>query len=463
MFVSYDEWLKMRQEILSKIKPTDEEHERDWKVAEELMNEIRKRIPDDIEIMLAGSFAKGTYIKGDVDFDIFLLYPEKYSLEELQDITIGNGKEILDDWSIAYAHHPYIKGKFKGYDVDIVPSYKIEDEHIHNRKIKSAVDRTQLHTKYILSHITDEQKDDVRILKKFLKRIGVYGAEIKIGGFSGYLCELLILKYGNFYNLIKEAKQNWRIPVAIDMAGKRSPRLLKVLFKEHPMILTDPVDKKRNVAAPVSADSLSRFIAAIHIFFMDPSTEMFFDEWKPLSLDEIKEKIQERGSYFLMLEMDEEEKSPDILWGELRRTLKNIGISLEQEGFEIIMKTVEVENGKWHMLFELEHGRLSNVRRHPGPYVRLAEHIDRFVNEDKKAVDVFVRDERLWAIRKRKFVHAREVIEDIKRNPIKHGVSKGLVKAVQNCRIFEGEDAVMDRSKWVFTKHLNQKFLLGLY
>jgi tRNA nucleotidyltransferase (CCA-adding enzyme) len=44
---------------------------------------------------------------------------------------------------------------------------------------------------------------EVRLLKKFMKGTGVYGAEIKIGGFSGYLCELLILKYRSFAQTIE--------------------------------------------------------------------------------------------------------------------------------------------------------------------------------------------------------------------------------------------------------------------
>ena len=32
-----------------------------------------------------------------------------------------------------------------------------------------------------------------------MQGIGVYGAEIKVGGFSGYLCELLVMKYGGFH------------------------------------------------------------------------------------------------------------------------------------------------------------------------------------------------------------------------------------------------------------------------
>ena len=36
-----------------------------------------------------------------------------------------------------------------------------------------------------------------------VKGIGIYGAELSIAGFSGYVTEVLVLKYGDFKNVIK--------------------------------------------------------------------------------------------------------------------------------------------------------------------------------------------------------------------------------------------------------------------
>ena len=52
-------------------------------------------------------------------------------------------------------------------------------------------------------------RDEVRVLKKFMKGIDTYGAEIKVGGFSGMLCETLILNYGSFEDTIKSAS-DWK-------------------------------------------------------------------------------------------------------------------------------------------------------------------------------------------------------------------------------------------------------------
>lgn len=456
---SIDMWNKIRVQVLKEIKPKLEVHTELRKIADELVEKLNKISPAEIDVMLTGSFAKDTYVRDDVDFDIFVLFPEKYSVYDLQNMTFEWAKKFLEDWEIAYAQHPYIRGTYKGHHVDIVPSYKIkEGEPI---KIRSAVDRTQLHTKYVLSAITDAQKDDVRILKKFLKRLGIYGAEIKTGGFSGYLCELLILRYGSFYDLIMAAR-NWQFPIAIDMAGGRSERLLRALFKEDIFIVTDPVDRKRNVASPVSQDSLSKFVAAAHVFFLNPNAAMFFTEIEIMSINEIRRKVAERGTFFVLFEFPKPEKAEDVLWGEIRKTLNNVEHAFDKEEFKCTHQTAEVHNGKCYMLFELTHESLPEVTLQMGPYVRMGQHLEKFIREEMSNVDLFVKESRMWAVRKRKFSRVMQLVNDIQKNPLSYGVSKGIVKEISTASVYVGDDSIFDESRKVYTMHLNRKFFLGL-
>ena len=86
-----------------------------------------------------------------------------------------------------------------------------------------------------LSNI-DDLDNEIRLTKQFLKAVGAYGANSAIGGFSGYLVEILCIKYKGFLNLIKEISQ-WKPPVIID----------KMRTPDSPIMLCDPVDKNRNV------------------------------------------------------------------------------------------------------------------------------------------------------------------------------------------------------------------------
>lgn len=462
MTITEDKWLKLRKEILKEIKPSKEVDTKVRKVANELVNLINEASPKEVKVLLTGSFAKSTYIKNDVDFDIFVLYPENYTIDDLQFKTFEWAKMFLEEWEIAYAQHPYIKGKYKGHQVDIVPSYFLDENSNGNIKIKSAVDRTQLHTKYVLSKITDEQRDDVRILKRFLKRIGVYGAEIKTGGFSGYLCELLILKYGSFYNLVTNAAREWKIPVCFDVENKKSERLLKTLFKKSPLVVVDPVDNKRNVGSPVNDEALSRFIAASHIFFVNPNSEMFFSSIDLMSEDEIKKEMKERGTNFVVFEFPKPDKSDDILWGELRKTLSAIYDSINLADFNVVHQTAEIYGDMCYFIYELEHSLMPKVKVQKGPYVRMGNHLENFISKNMNNLDFFVRDERLCSIRYREFYKIEDLIEDIKKNPVKHGVSKGLLNLITNSTMYFDEDSVKYKTRFVYTMHLKRKFFLGV-
>ena len=93
----------------------------------------------------------------------------------------------------------------KDIQLRLYPCYKIEDA---SQKL-SAVDRTPLHTKYVKENLKENQKSDVRLFKQFLRGISCYGAEAEIEGFSGYLCEILVIKYKNFKGLIENASK-WK-------------------------------------------------------------------------------------------------------------------------------------------------------------------------------------------------------------------------------------------------------------
>ena len=170
-------------------------------------------------------------------------------------------REILPDGKELYAQHPYLRGEIEGIGIDVVPCYNIKD----SSKSISAVDRTPFHTKWVNANIANRE-DEVRLAKQFLKGAGAYGANAAVGGFSGYLVEILIIKYGNFERLIHEISQ-WRPPVVIQNV-EGAPKAA--------IMIKDPVDQKRNVAAGVTLKGLGAAILAAKGFLNNPTIEFFF-------------------------------------------------------------------------------------------------------------------------------------------------------------------------------------------
>jgi len=198
---------KIEKQVLKKITPSPKEIKNIERIVTQLKKDVKqemKKYDLQLSIELVGSIAKETYIKDNADIDLFVLFPPSVSRRQLQQTGLSIGRSILENQEECFAEHPYIRGTYNGVKTEIVPCYKIESA---SQKL-SAVDRTPLHTKYVKQHLLESQKKDVLLFKQFLRGIGCYGAEAEVEGFSGYLCEILIIKYYTFRSLIADA-QNW--------------------------------------------------------------------------------------------------------------------------------------------------------------------------------------------------------------------------------------------------------------
>lgn len=215
-----------------------------------------------------------------------------------------------------YAEHPYVRVRLGEVEADIVAGLKLDTPTL----AKTAVDRTPFHTLFINKTLSSEQRDHVRLLKKFMKSIGVYGAEVKTRGFSGYAVELLIVAYGGFREVLKAASE-WRPPVVVNTIGDKLTReLLKKLRDKYPdslVYMPDPVDYLRNVTASVNARSLFTFIIASQCYLSNPSVSFFREPVAP-RVEELLEKTRNRCIVFLEYYL-KEPLPPDVVWGEAWR------------------------------------------------------------------------------------------------------------------------------------------------
>jgi len=370
------EYSRVLSEVLSRVKPTDEEQKRILSVAERVVSAIRRRGGRFVDVVVAGSAARGTNLRGSSDVDVFLLYPRDVPREEMEREALEIGKSVSERYELRYAEHPYVTAFVDGVEVDVVPAYSIQP----GEPIISATDRTPLHQRYVSQRLAEEQKDEVRLLKAFLKGIGVYGAEIRTEGFSGYLCELLIIHYGSFLGVLRAASR-WRPPVFIDLEGRAAARF------EDPLVVVDPVDPRRNVAAPVSLNSLAVFVAAAKEFLESPSLRFFFPDDAPLNPQHLKDiMLQRKTTYLFVLSSYPPGVSPDIVWGEIKRFSKYIRRRMEEYGYEV-MNSAAWTDEKEHvaLLVELAGGHTAFVVKRRGPPVFDRENSRRFLERHRDA------------------------------------------------------------------------------
>jgi tRNA nucleotidyltransferase (CCA-adding enzyme) len=314
--------------------------------------------------MLVGSAARGTWLAGDHDLDIFLGVPPEGDLGAALEVA----RLAAPHHEEKYAEHAYIHARIDGFEVDLVPCYLVDDAS----SLKSAVDRTPFHTKYVSLRIKGKE-DDVLLLKQFMKGVNVYGSELKTGGFSGYLTELLVLCYGSFASVLRAASI-WRPGQCLDLEGHASVK------HDEPLIVVDPVDPKRNVAAALTLDKMLQFAGAARSFLAEMKLDFFFPSLQPpLSDEELKAQVISRGTMPILLEFAAPDVVEDVLYPQLRKAEGSIKALLERNGFLMLRSDISTYRDRAVMLFEMQVWQLSKACRRTGPPAWEAEHAARFL------------------------------------------------------------------------------------
>ncbi len=392
------------RQILQEITPTEAEIHKITLVASELERKVLlacKEFGVDATVRVEGSTAKDTWLKGDLDIDVFMRLPTSISRKALGEISLKIARKATEGHQQIerFAEHPYLETYIEDIRVNIVPCYDATPG-----EWLSATDRTPFHTNYINEHMDKQMRSEVRLLKRFMKGIGVYGAEIKIGGFSGYLCELLTLHYGSFINVLGDFSHH--IPKrVIDIEGyyEGRAREIELLFSE-PLVIIDPVDKGRNVASAVQPQRLQTFTAASQAFLKDPSRKFFYPPTRsPLDLKALMQKINGHSSDFVFLTFGKIEAVPDILWGQLYKTKKSLRKLLELSDFVVLRDTIWNEENKdcTIMIFELEQHILPITKKHLGPPLtqeKECEHfLSKYVKNEKVISGPYLENDR-WVV-----------------------------------------------------------------
>jgi len=354
----YPAIMVLEDDVLKKISPTPERRKAIQRSVNSLLARTKEEADKEgleLRVTLVGSVAKDTFLR-EPDIDIFILFPETIPRARLEAAGLAIGKRILSVHEERYAEHPYVHGKWDDLEVDLVPCYQITDTAL----LRSAVDRTPFHTKYVQSHLGEGQKGEVRLLKQFAKGIGVYGAEARVQGFSGYLLELLVMRYDTFREVL-EASEGWARGTAIWLEKKGTKKF------DEPFIFYDPVDSKRNVASALSPNCLALFIFAARAYLKEPSERFFFPRRRePLELRSVKAMLEERGSGVLLVSMERPSLIDDNLYPQIRRSLDGLRALLASHDFRVIDRAFHVAEDLSFIL-ELEELVLSRGRRHSGP------------------------------------------------------------------------------------------------
>ncbi len=397
--------------ILNDIKPTTEEKEKINEVSSRLINFLNETCIEegiDAHMALVGSVAKNTALKGKFDIDIFMAFPLDTDKKYLKEKGLYLAHKCSDEFdgkaSHHFASHPYVTSIIDGYEVDMVPCYEIED----GSQLKSAVDRTILHTRYVKANLSEGQEDEVLLLKKFMQMTGTYGSEFKVGGFAGYLCELLIIHYGSFEETLKAATK-WNFGYSIDLENYGTSKLFN-----DPLIVIDPTDMNRNVGAALRLDKMGEFIqSARNYLSSDNKKDYFYPLKRSLNKEELINEFDKRNGDIIIIRFDIPDIPLDTLHPQLRKTTEALERKLNDEEFNVFKADYwSDEESDAVILLEMASSKLNDIKINVGPKVFINQACENFANKYGRE-NIYVQGDFLVHTQKREFAYACDLIKHI--------------------------------------------------
>jgi tRNA nucleotidyltransferase (CCA-adding enzyme) len=284
-----------------------------------------------------------------------------------------------------------------------------------------------------------EGADEVLLLKKFMDMTGTYGSEFKVGGFAGYLCELLIIKYGSFEETLKHASE-WKYGHVIDLEDYGTAKNFK-----DPLVVIDPTDKNRNVGAALTLTKYAEFIqSARNYLSSDNKRAYFYPLNRQLDKNQILDEFERRGGDLITIRFKMPEMPLDTLYPQLKVTTESLVEKLNDAEFNVF------DYGYWSdeqsqciILLEMASSKLNSIKVNVGPKVFIKKACDNFTTK-YGAENCYILDDNLVHAQKREFTDAIGYISHVFTTEhiglIK--VGKNLKKTIVNTYEFIGIDDV---------------------
>ena len=367
-----------------------------------------KNYPEITGLEFGGSYAKDTWLSKEADIDIFIKFKKTVSDEKFTEITKKVGFESLKKYNpyVRYSEHPYVEARIKKTKINVVPCYEV-----NLGEWKSSADRSPFHTKHMQKSLTTKMRNEVRILKTFLKVNKIYGAEIAKQGFSGYVSEVLILNFNNFENVIKSIAQIQQGQII----GKTS----KVF--ETVIVIIDPIDSNRNLAAAISNENIGKFILLCRAFENKPNLEFFNQKKLKLS--------KNNWENVLVVKFNFKMRSPDIIWGQIKKATTSLATQLQLGGFNVLRsKAYSDERGKAYLFFLLESTKIPINYSKSGPDFFRVSDCNSFISKNiAKTELMWINDDgKIIALEKRRQNEVVKFMTELLKNNLQTGVPKGL-------------------------------------
>jgi tRNA nucleotidyltransferase (CCA-adding enzyme) len=434
---------RMASEILAEIMPTKDEIENQATLIETLRKGLeRHAIANGFpfhSIEPQGSTGKKqTQLRGASDIDLFVILSQDDFPEQLAKGPKKRGEAVdrlmdnmVDKWFIpameglkidslqkTFSQHPYLSLKMMGFEVDIVSCFLIHPKELEENGPISAMDRTLHHSEYVFKNIGG-LRNDVRILKSFVRASHAYGDRCAVGrmGFTGYALELLVILKGGADEAIKAILELENIPLDPFNRGMEDIRK-NPAFKDDSIFIMDPTDPGRNVASSFDQRSFrllrvlsNRLITAANEKNDDLVRELLLE--KPIPTTPVPKWFQKHS--FVHEFISDGSIHYTVLRDKLHSFAKRVVNELSRENtgevrFGDVLSEVFFEGPSYALGFIVEKPSISKQFNRKGPPTSLKDASERF---SQAHPDAFEKEGHLWIEEVRRWTSAKNHIDSI--------------------------------------------------
>ncbi len=404
--------MELLKEVLAAVKPTKEEERAFFNKINSVINKINKNLKN-AKAVLGGSGAKGTWIKGDYDVDVFVKFDfNKFKDKDISKELLRSLKRSFKKITTVHGSRDYYQIKEDSFTFEIVPVLAIK----RPSEAQNIMDMSPFHVDWVAKQVRKSSRlaDEIRLAKLFCKANSVYGAESYINGFSGYVLEIMMSYYGGFMDLVKAASK-WKDRVIIDIQNHyKNKNILFELNKSKlvsPLVVIDPVQKERNASAALSKDKFDKFIDACKRFISNPSRSSF--EKKNYDINYLKNKYKNKK--IMIITAKSVVGREDVVGTKLFKVYEYIINNLNKNEFKIIETDWNFDRkSSAVMYFVFDPKPLPLVVELEGPPLKVEKHVEAFKKRHKKT---FTKAERIFAKERREFTVPEDLIKHLLKDP----------------------------------------------
>jgi len=369
-------------------------------------------------VLLGGSIAKGTWIPGRLDVDVFFCFASRHRGDDLSKLLEVELRRRKLKFRRIHGSRDYFKVVYEGFSFELVPilrTSRVSD-------IENITDATPYHVKWVNSK-SKGIKEEIKLFKRFCQGLKVYGAESHIGGFSGYVCEVLVVRNKSFVRTLREVS-SWRVSskkIVVDVERYyRGGNVLRFFNKskvQNPLVVVDPVDKFRNASAAVSEKSLRKLIRACRDFLRRPSSDYFLS--KRVTKESLVKGLK-RDEELVVLRIVPRVGKRDVVGSRSLKVIDFFKRELKSLMFDVVSSDYDHENFLgWIVTKKVR----SRTYEHRGPSVKDKKNVGVF---RRKYKGVKVRRGFLFVVCRRRFLSSVKACESL----VGDGYLKGKVKGV---------------------------------